>query len=54
MWVYALRTIRAGEQLTIDYAWSAEAAIRCHCNTENCRGWVVDEDQLAQLQTTPG
>jgi hypothetical protein len=45
----ALRDIRRGEQLTIDYNWSASAAIPCRCNSPECRGWIVDEDQLGEL-----
>jgi len=45
----ALMDIRRGEQLTIDYNWSARAAIVCRCQSPNCRGWIVDEDQLEEL-----
>ena len=41
MWVEALRTIRPGEQITIDYAWPKDSAIRCLCGAATCRGWVV-------------
>lgn len=44
-----LRTIAAGEELTIDYAWSADGAIPCLCGAENCRGWVVDAAELPKL-----
>lgn len=44
-----LRTIRPGEELTIDYSWHADAAIRCKCGAEACRGWVVDPSQLEML-----
>jgi uncharacterized protein len=46
IWVYAVRTIRQGDELTIDYAWHADAAIPCLCGSERCRGYVVDERQL--------
>jgi hypothetical protein len=45
----ALRTIEPGEQLTIDYAWPAAAAIRCLCGAACCRGWIVDADELPLL-----
>ncbi|MFV1967111.1 MAG: SET domain-containing protein [Pirellulaceae bacterium] len=45
----ALRDIRCGEQVTIDYNWSATAAIPCRCQSPHCRGWIVDEDQLGEL-----
>lgn len=44
----ALRTIRAGEQLTIDYAWPWHSAIPCLCGSDDCRGWVVAADDLAR------
>ena len=46
LWLQALRTIQAGEELTIDYGWPADVAIRCHCGTGTCRGWVVSEEEL--------
>jgi SET domain-containing protein len=53
MWLAALRPIEPGEELTIDYAWPADVAMRCHCNTPSCRGWIVDPAELPTLQSTP-
>lgn len=50
--IIALKDIQRGEQLTIDYNWSASAAIPCRCNSPKCRGWIVDEDQLEELIET--
>ena len=50
VWVEALGKIKPGDQLTIDYAWPAEAAIPCCCGNPNCRGWVVAEDQVHRLR----
>lgn len=50
MWVEVTRTIRPGEQITIDYAWPAEDAIQCLCGSRRCRGWVVDAGQLRKVQ----
>lgn len=50
VYVKAIRKIAVGEQLTIDYAWAADVAIRCGCQTDNCRGWIVSADQLPQVQ----
>ncbi len=50
MWVEALRAIKLGEQITIDYAWPAEEAIPCLCGSRRCRGWVVAETALPKLQ----
>ena len=46
LWLQALRTIQPDEELTIDYGWPADVAIRCQCGTGNCRGWVVSEEEL--------
>lgn len=50
VWLHTLRRIIAGEELTIDYAWPATAAIPCQCNSENCRQWIVDVAELSLLQ----
>lgn len=50
VWVEALRTIEPGEELTIDYCWPADAAIRCGCRSPQCRGWIVDPAELSQLE----
>lgn len=49
VYVYARRPIAKGAELTIDYAWAADAAIRCGCQSENCRGWIVSEEELPAL-----
>jgi SET domain-containing protein len=54
VYVLALRTIRVGEELTIDYAWKAEAAIPCLCAADNCRGWIVAADELYRLERKLG
>jgi hypothetical protein len=46
MFVGALKTIEPGEELTIDYGWPADAAIRCRCGSGACRGWVVSMEEL--------
>ncbi len=45
LWVTTLREIKPGEELTIDYAWSAENAIECMCGSPKCRGFVVAADE---------
>lgn len=38
---YALRDIRVGEELTVDYQASHhEGRLRCRCGTARCRGWI--------------
>lgn len=46
VWVEALEPITPGVELTIDYHWSADAAIPCKCGSPECRGWIVAEDQI--------
>jgi hypothetical protein len=49
VWIETLRAIRAGEQVTIDYAWPADSAIRCLCGSKKCRGWVVAASHARKL-----
>jgi hypothetical protein len=46
LFVQTRRKIMPGEELTIDYAWPADHAIRCGCSAKACRGWIVDPDEL--------
>ncbi|WP_222434820.1 SET domain-containing protein [Blastopirellula retiformator] len=49
IWVETIRPIAMGDQLTIDYAWPANAAIPCGCGASQCRGWIVDPEELNLL-----
>ena len=49
VFLVALRVIQSGEELSIDYAWEADAAIPCGCGASKCRGWIVDEAELADV-----
>ncbi|MFM8986721.1 MAG: SET domain-containing protein [Planctomycetia bacterium] len=49
LWLQTIRPIAAGEELSIDYAWPADAAIACRCRAVNCRGWIVDPAELDQI-----
>lgn len=51
IWLETIRPIAAGDQLTIDYAWPANAAIPCGCGARRCRGWIVDPAELKQLKS---
>lgn len=42
----AIRVIRLGQELTIDYGWPADCAIPCYCQSKKCRGWVVAREEL--------
>lgn len=50
VFLIALREIKPGEELTIDYGWSAASAIPCRCHAPSCRGWIVHPDELGKLQ----
>ncbi len=50
IWVESIRDILPGEELTIDYAWPADRAMRCLCGSRNCRGWIVDPVELHLLE----
>lgn len=50
IWVHALKTVQPSDQLTIDYGWPADSAIRCLCGAPTCRGWVVDQSELAKVK----
>lgn len=54
VYLHAVRRIAAGEELTIDYAWSAEAAIPCGCGAARCRGWIVSASELAAVLARSG
>jgi hypothetical protein len=56
VFVLASGSIRPGDEITIDYRWPAQMAIRCRCGSANCRGWVIDERDLGDflaIQASP-
>jgi len=50
VWIHSLRKIASGEELTIDYGWSASDAIPCQCQSANCRQWVVAAEELPLIK----
>jgi len=54
LWVEVLAEIHPGEQMTIDYAWPAWAAIPCHCGSPDCRGWIVDAAERGKIAQDGG
>jgi hypothetical protein len=46
----AVRTIPPGQELTIDYAWPADGAVPCHCQSLYCRGWIVSREEAHLVQ----
>jgi hypothetical protein len=49
MYLQAIRAIRPNEELTIDYAWPADEAVPCECQSQKCRGWIVAATELSLL-----
>jgi len=51
--IYALRDIVCGEELTYDYKFTADELVRCNCGSKNCRGalnWNVARLKLKNIQ----
>jgi len=46
LYLGVLKNVKAGSELTIDYAWPADFAIPCLCGSKKCRGYIVDKDEL--------
>ena len=49
IWVESVHDILPGEELTIDYAWPADRAVKCLCGKPRCRGWIVDPAEREHL-----
>lgn len=47
--VVAILPIKAGDEVTYDYAFPLELAEPCRCGVKTCRGWIVDPDELPRL-----
>ncbi|TWU45721.1 SET domain protein [Novipirellula aureliae] len=51
MALIAICNIEEGSQITFDYGWMAADWIpKCHCGAPNCRGWVVDQDEVEKMK----
>jgi SET domain-containing protein len=49
IWIFALRDIKAGEELTYDYnLYDGDDDAPCHCGAANCRGTLYTEEELAK------
>ena len=44
IWIIADRNIKAGEEITYDYSFDADALEACHCGEKNCRGYINDAE----------
>ena len=51
VWIFALRNIKAGEELTYDYSLydgELDDESICHCKAKNCRGTMYSEEEVAR------
>jgi SET domain-containing protein len=49
VWIFALRNIKAGEELTYDYSLydgELDDLSECHCNAKNCRGTMYSDEEM--------
>lgn len=51
IWIYSLREIKAGEELTYNYGFDVDTweDHPCRCGTDRCVGFIVAEDQWPKL-----
>ncbi|MBI2233221.1 MAG: SET domain-containing protein-lysine N-methyltransferase [Candidatus Aenigmarchaeota archaeon] len=42
---FASKSIKSGQEITVDYRISAytKQKWKCHCNSKNCTGWVISD-----------
>lgn len=48
LWLWALKDIRKGDGLTMDYAATEDKLLRqfaCRCGSHNCRGWITGYEE---------
>lgn len=56
LWLYALRRIRAGEELTYNYGYELEEGYPgcpCHCGSLECVGYMVGEELFETVRLFP-
>ena len=54
VWVYAMRDIKAGEELSYDYGFSFDKDYKnypCKCKSKNCVGYIVREGSRWRIKT---
>lgn len=51
IWIYSLREIKAGEELTYNYGFDADTWDEhpCRCGSDRCIGYIVEEKQWPKL-----
>lgn len=47
--IVAIRDIAAGDEIAYDYGFAAAFAEPCYCRAENCRGLIIDPDEMHLL-----
>ena len=52
LFLYALREIRKGEEITFDYGYDIEHSLDhpCRCGTPSCVGYIVSREQWPKLR----
>lgn len=52
IWIYALRDIRAGEELTFNYGYDLQdyEDHPCRCGAPNCIGYIVAEEHFEDVR----
>lgn len=52
LWLYAMREILPGEEITFDYGYEIEHFLDhpCRCGTDSCVGYIVSQTQWKQLR----
>ena len=52
IWIYSIKEIEEGEELTYDYGYEMEHFLDhpCLCGTKNCIGYIVREDQRIKVK----
>ena len=54
VWVYAMRDIKVGEELSYDYGFSFDKDFKnypCKCKSKNCVGYIVREGSRWRIKT---
>ena len=55
VWVYAMRNIKKGEELSYDYGFSFDSDFKqfpCNCGSNNCAGYIVREGSRWRIKNT--
>lgn len=52
IWIIAVRDIKKGEEITYNYGYGYDDydEHQCHCRTDRCMGYILDEDHWPRLK----